>query len=39
MTGTMLRLRWTLLYVLMVGFIVFGQILIKPWVERYKNSA
>ena len=38
MTGTILRLRWTLFYVLTVGFIVFGQILIKPWVEQYKKS-
>jgi hypothetical protein len=38
MTGTLLRLRWTLLYVLTVGFIVFGQVLIKPWVEQYKKS-
>ena len=38
MTGTLLRLRWTLLYVLTVGFIVFGQLLIKPWVEQYKKS-
>ena len=43
MTGTILRLRWTSVYVLMVGFIIFGQILIKPWIEPimkvdYKNS-
>ena len=43
MTGTMLRLRWTSVYVLMVGFIIFGQILIKPWIEpimkvTYKNG-
>jgi len=33
MNGAMLILRWILLYLLLVGFIVFGQRLVAPWLK------
>jgi hypothetical protein len=36
MNGAMLLLRWIVLYLLMVGFIVFGQSLSEPWFKRIK---
>jgi hypothetical protein len=33
MSGAMLIWRWVLLYLLLVGFIVFGQRLVAPWLK------